>query len=217
MGTCSSLPILYLAVGRRLSYPLKLVPTKNHLFVRWEDDRFRFNIDATGVGMNVYDDEHYRQWPFPVTGEELAEFGYLKSMTASEELTAFLSLRGQCLMSMGKAAEAVACQEAALRFSPASQQQQLIVAKAREEMALRTVRWDLLPPEQLRHGSIPWGALPHEIEVQLAVQQAEYLSRQKRGELPVLNSQPQGVPGFAPVVSPDPDPLKKIQNQFKSP
>lgn len=31
-GTCSSLPVLYVAVGRRLGYPLKLVTTKGHLF-----------------------------------------------------------------------------------------------------------------------------------------------------------------------------------------
>jgi hypothetical protein len=36
-GTCSSLPVLYTAVGRRLKYPLSLVSAKNHLFVRWED------------------------------------------------------------------------------------------------------------------------------------------------------------------------------------
>lgn len=36
-GTCSSLPVLYVAIGRELGYPLKLVTTKGHLFVRWED------------------------------------------------------------------------------------------------------------------------------------------------------------------------------------
>ena len=32
-GTCSSLPVLHVAVGRRLGYPLKLVTTKGHQFV----------------------------------------------------------------------------------------------------------------------------------------------------------------------------------------
>jgi hypothetical protein len=36
VGTCSSLPVLYVAVGRQLGYPLKLVTAKGHLFVRWE-------------------------------------------------------------------------------------------------------------------------------------------------------------------------------------
>lgn len=42
-GTCSSLPVLQVAVGRRLGYPLKLVTTKGHLFVRWEGGGERFN------------------------------------------------------------------------------------------------------------------------------------------------------------------------------
>jgi transglutaminase superfamily protein len=33
-GTCVSLPVLYVAVGRRLGYPLKLVTTKAHVFAR---------------------------------------------------------------------------------------------------------------------------------------------------------------------------------------
>src|SRR5262245_61608540 len=34
-GTCCSMPVLYVAVGRRLGYPLKLVQTRGHLFFRW--------------------------------------------------------------------------------------------------------------------------------------------------------------------------------------
>src|SRR6516225_11983135 len=36
-GTCASMPVIYVAVGRRLGYPLKLVETRGHLFVRWDD------------------------------------------------------------------------------------------------------------------------------------------------------------------------------------
>jgi regulator of sirC expression with transglutaminase-like and TPR domain len=39
MGTCSSMSVLYAAIGRRLGYPLKLATTKAHLFLRWEDDK----------------------------------------------------------------------------------------------------------------------------------------------------------------------------------
>ena len=34
-GTCASMPVLYVAIGRRLGYPLKLVTTHGHIFVRW--------------------------------------------------------------------------------------------------------------------------------------------------------------------------------------
>jgi hypothetical protein len=48
LGTCSSMPILYVALGRRMGYPLKLVTTKGHLFLRWESTTERFNLEATG-------------------------------------------------------------------------------------------------------------------------------------------------------------------------
>jgi len=58
-GTCSSLPVLQVAVGRRLGYPLKLVTTKGHLFVRWEGAGERFNIEAAGKGVNRFTDDYY--------------------------------------------------------------------------------------------------------------------------------------------------------------
>lgn len=33
-GTCASMPVLYVAIGRRLDYPLKLVHAKAHVFAR---------------------------------------------------------------------------------------------------------------------------------------------------------------------------------------
>lgn len=61
-GTCSSMPVLYVAIGRRLGYPLKLVTTKGHLFVRWDGDRERFNVEATSHGLNRFQDDYYRHW-----------------------------------------------------------------------------------------------------------------------------------------------------------
>ncbi len=53
-GTCCSLPTLYLAVGRRLGYPLKLVHTKRHSFVRWDDPHGgeQFNVECACVGFH---------------------------------------------------------------------------------------------------------------------------------------------------------------------
>jgi hypothetical protein len=92
-GTCSSLPVLYVAVGRQLGYPLKLVATKGHLFVRWEGGGERFNIEATGRGVNRFEDNYYRHWPFEINAAEEAAEGYLKSLSPAEELAVFLSTR----------------------------------------------------------------------------------------------------------------------------
>ena len=184
MGTCASMPVLYVAIGRKLGYPVKLVPTQNHLFVRWEDSRERFNVDATAQGLNRYDDEHFRQWPIPITHEIEREFGYLKSMTPAEELTMFLSLRGHCLTAMGLSSEGVAMQEQALRYSPESRLQQLVVASAREHAQPQRPIFDYLPPEQRPNWPQP---------------------RQ------VVNSQPRADAGSA--IPQDPNPLSRIQNQ----
>lgn len=148
-GTCASMPVLYLAVGRRLHYPLFLAPTKNHLFIRWEDRRERFNVDGTAVGLSVYDDDRYRQWPLPVTKQEEDEFGYLRSMTSAEELAAFLTLRGHCLFAAGRLDDGLACFSSAVRLAPGRPEQALILADARREVAQRRVPPSLLPPEQV--------------------------------------------------------------------
>jgi hypothetical protein len=120
-GTCSSLPVLYVAVGRRLGYPLKLATTRGHLFVRWEGQGERFNVEATAHGLSRFDDDYYRHWPFEVGPDEEAAQGYLRSLTAPEELAAFLSIRGMCLQDLGRLPEASAAFAAAARLAPGCQ------------------------------------------------------------------------------------------------
>ncbi len=125
-GTCSSMPVLYVAIGRRLGYPLKLVTTKSHLFLRWEGKGERFNLEATGKGMNRYDDEYFKQWPFPVSDAEIEADGYLRSLTPAEELALFKSVRGHCLMEAHRNAEAERSYGQAMRLAPGSRGYRLL-------------------------------------------------------------------------------------------
>ena len=136
-GTCSSLPAFYIAVGRRLKYPLSLVSAKNHLFVRWEDQETRLNIEAAAVGMNNYDDAHYRKWPCPMTAQEEKDNGFIKSMTAAEECAVFMSIRGHCLMAAGRSDEAISAHEWAGRFAPQLKLYGIILDIAKREVAAR--------------------------------------------------------------------------------
>ena len=117
-GTCSSMPVLYVAVGRRLGYPLKLVTTKGHLFVRWEGAGERFNVEATSHGLNRFDDDYYRHWPFDVNQTEETAEGYLKSLSPTEELAVFLSIRGMCQREAGKSTAAADSFAAAAKLAP---------------------------------------------------------------------------------------------------
>ncbi len=107
LGTCASIPVLTVSVGRRLGYPLKLVRGKAHLFVRWDDGKERFNIESGGQGMNSFPDDHYRKWPFPISDSEMKTGFYLKSLTAAEEYAGFLETRGFCLMENRRMAESL--------------------------------------------------------------------------------------------------------------
>jgi len=117
-GTCSSIPVLYVAVGRKLGYPLKLVTAKNHLFVRWEDATERRNFEVTGNGLNSFDDNYYREWPVHISPDEEKQYGYLHSLTPLQEFGVFLSIRASCLLAQGKIQEGNETMAKAKQFIP---------------------------------------------------------------------------------------------------
>lgn len=119
-GTCASMPVLYVAVGRRLGFPMKLVSARGHLFARWEspDGRQRFNIEGSGHGMSSYSDDHYKEWPYPVTESDVVHRNYLKSMTSAEEFALFLEIRGSVLDAQGKWPQAKLALAQAATYNP---------------------------------------------------------------------------------------------------
>jgi hypothetical protein len=124
-GTCASMPVLYVAVGRRLRYPLRLVEARGHLFFRWDDPDgrvFNFpervNIEGAGCGIGAYPDEYYRTWPEPWTEREKATGCYLISKTPAEEFASFLITRGDCLKDNGRSAEALQAYQWACGLAP---------------------------------------------------------------------------------------------------
>lgn len=94
-GTCGSMPVLYVAVGRRLGYPVGLVTTRNHLFARWDGSPGgeRFNIEGAGNGISFFPDAHYRQDMPP---EAIRACRYLESQSPRRELAGFMSQRAHC-------------------------------------------------------------------------------------------------------------------------
>jgi hypothetical protein len=109
-GTCVSLPVLYIAIGRRLGYPLFLVLSKEHCFARWDDPRGeRFNIECAVRGFASHSDEHYRTWREYITDAEVQNGVFLRNLTRREEVAHFLNERGHCLVDhlrLGEALEA---------------------------------------------------------------------------------------------------------------
>ncbi|MBX9681480.1 MAG: hypothetical protein K2X38_22215 [Gemmataceae bacterium] len=105
-GTCSNLPVLCIAIGRRLGFPLKLATTAWHLFARWDEPGGeRFNIECTSLGFNSYPDSHYMDWPRKVTAEHVRKNRFLRSKTPKEELALYLNNRSCCLRDNGHFAQ----------------------------------------------------------------------------------------------------------------
>ena len=100
-GTCASIPVLFISVGRRLGYPLYLVTARgkgaNHFFARWEKLRKdrgtfgkeTFNIEATAQGLSTPQDDHYRTGRYLYTPGLEEKGRFLKSLTPREELAGF--------------------------------------------------------------------------------------------------------------------------------
>ena len=57
-GYCLSLSILYLSLAERLGLPIYGVVVPGHFFVRYDDGKVRFNIEATNRGRSL-PDEYY--------------------------------------------------------------------------------------------------------------------------------------------------------------
>jgi hypothetical protein len=119
-GTCASMAVMYVAVGRRLGYPMKLVLAKTHIFARWEDPKSgeRFNIEGTNPRFDDHHDSYYQNWPYPITDAELKQGWYLKPLTPAEELAVFLQNRACCLMDNARYAEALVAYTASYRLAP---------------------------------------------------------------------------------------------------
>jgi hypothetical protein len=124
-GTCASMPVLYVAVGRRLGYPLKLVQSRGHLFFRWDNpmgEPFgvpeRFNIEATAQGLAFQPDEFYETWPEPWPEFDHLGGWYLRSLSPAGELSDFLARRGDCLVDNGRLDDAIVAYRWACGVSP---------------------------------------------------------------------------------------------------
>lgn len=146
LGTCSSMPILYIAVGRRLGYPLKLAKAKGHLFMRWDSPAEMFDMDATGKGVSKFDDEYYKQWPFPLSAADIQEEDYLKSLSAKDELSVFLSIRGACQTEGEQLGDALASLNLACKYVPTWKGNQVMLAHARARLARPVILVQQQPP-----------------------------------------------------------------------
>lgn len=119
IGSCTSLPVVYAAVGRRLGYPIKLGLAVGHVFIRWDSPGELFNMDGSGPDyITTPSDDGFIDKPRPWTQHEKTCGYYMRSITPVEELAVFLSVRAACLMHTGQLGEAAAMMAKAAQLAP---------------------------------------------------------------------------------------------------
>lgn len=127
-GTCSSIPVLIVAIGRRLGYPLNLVHAPGHVFCRWDGIghrmrswRRRHNIEMAGDREDDYYRRHPTWTPLVAARERVAETPmFLRSLASSEVAAAFLASRGHVFEECDRPEAAAAMYAAAKRLAPAN-------------------------------------------------------------------------------------------------
>jgi len=149
-GTCSSMPVLYTAVARRLGYPVKLVKGKEHLLCRWDGPwrgkQERFNIEGAGRGMNNFPDEHYRKWPHPISQAEVDRGAYLRSLLPAEDLAVCLASRAYVLEANGDIVGAGKLYARAAELDPRDDMLPRLASQAIRHTIPKRVRPAFAPP-----------------------------------------------------------------------
>jgi hypothetical protein len=118
-GTCISMPVLYVAIGRRLGYPMYLSFARQHVFCRWDGWGERWNMDgSTSSGIGFPEDDFYCSWPKILTDDDLETGAYLTPLSPPNELALFLHTRGFCLIANNRITEALQAFEQAAKLAP---------------------------------------------------------------------------------------------------
>lgn len=103
-GTCATMPVLHVAIGRRLGWPVGLACADWHYVCRYDDGQHVYNIEATDTGRGGFaagSDQDYIEKE-GVSRKAIAVGSDLRKLTAREMLGVFLMSRGRYLADTGK-------------------------------------------------------------------------------------------------------------------
>jgi hypothetical protein len=161
-GTCASMPFLYVAVGRRLGYPVNLAATEEHLYARCEDaNGEHLNVEATAVSrFKTPPDEYYRDMvTAPDRDAEIAQAGWLRPLSNREIVGHSLVARAACLRSAGRQDEELKTWDMAAKYLPDTSRWRQTMEARKEEATNERDRsqWTALW-QQIERTPIPSGA-----------------------------------------------------------
>lgn len=181
-GTCASLPALFVAVGRRLGYPLNLVHSPSHVFCRWEEPE-RHNIEFNGDDFDLREYEEYLtipvQWDATTIAQEKGRKLplFLRSLLPQEIVAAFLAQRGHYFEDIGIVWEARRAYHTASQLAPHNPTYEDFLVHCNRNHAKKILS--------------PWGVKPDEFCMEI--------ERRLKGGNPGFHRFPWEGPGGAPI------------------
>lgn len=161
-GTCASLPFLYVAVGRRLGYPVTLATTATHFYVRYEEGNGKhLNVEATEhrAFLTPSDDEYKNPWEMHLSDDEVKGMVYLQPMSNKEILGHSLLTRSAVLRSMKQYDKQAETWATAARYLPETPLWKEIIhdmqqiAKNEGEQEKRDALWNRVAQLYVPHGA----------------------------------------------------------------
>lgn len=121
-GTCASLPYLYVAIGRRLGYPVSIAGAYTHSYVYYDEgDGKHFNVEATeDRGFVTPSDDEYRNppWGAPPEPDYYKTHDLLQPLSNKESMGHLLGSRAAVFRSAGQHDEEAKTWEIAARYFP---------------------------------------------------------------------------------------------------
>ena len=150
-GTCASMPFLYVAIARRLGYPVMLSTTATPFYVRYEEgDGKHLNVEATEhrAFLTPSDDEYKNPWELHASEDEVNGMRYLRPLSNQEILGHSLLTRAAVLRGMKQYDKQTEAWATAARYLPDTpmwkgiERDMQALAKNEGEQARRNAMWN---------------------------------------------------------------------------
>ena len=121
-GTCASMPYLYVAVGRRLGYPVSIAGAYTHSYVYYDEGNGKhFNVEATeDRGFVTPSDDEYRNppWGAPADPDYYKTHDLLQPLSNKESMGHLLGSRAAVFRSAGQHDQEAKTWAIAARYFP---------------------------------------------------------------------------------------------------
>jgi regulator of sirC expression with transglutaminase-like and TPR domain len=115
-GHCVGLATVYLILAEELGLPIHAVATPKHMFLRWDDGKFRRNIELFQKGSEVPDEDYVREQKIPK--ESIDRGVFLANLTRKQFLGFIYQNRGVLASQRGDFESSAKDYRRALRLNP---------------------------------------------------------------------------------------------------